>query len=103
MTGSLQVQPEFLSVLAAHHDNAAADAASATARAAGLSESVAITHGSYCSQFNTTLHMYEATRNALGSSLHAAGTDLANALRSAAHAYLDADETWGEALNSWLT
>lgn len=103
MTGSLKVQPEFLGVLASHHDSAAADATSAAAAAAGLSESVAITHGSYCSQFNTTLHMYEATRNALGSSLHTAGTDLANALRSAARAYLDADETWGKALNSLLT
>ncbi|CAM4435283.1 ESX-1 secretion-associated protein EspC [Mycobacterium basiliense] len=100
MTANLKVEPEFLGVLASHHDNAAADATSATESAAGLSDSVTVTHGSYCKQFNTALQMYENTRNTLGSSLHTAGIDLANSLRSAARAYLEADETWSTTLSS---
>lgn len=58
MTENLTVQPERLGVLASHHDNAAVDASSGVEAAAGLGESVAITHGPYCSQFNDTLNVY---------------------------------------------
>lgn len=75
MTENLTVQPERLGVLASHHDNAAVDASSGVEAAAGLGESVAITHGPYCSQFNDTLNVYLTAHNALGSSLHTAGVD----------------------------
>ncbi|AKN18050.1 hypothetical protein MHAE_13550 [Mycobacterium haemophilum DSM 44634] len=100
MTDNLTVQPEHLGALASYHDNAAVGASSGVDAAAGLGESVAITHGSYCSQFNNTLKMYETTRNALGSSLHAAGVDLAKNLRAAARIYLEADETCGKDIDS---
>ncbi|OSC40688.1 ESX-1 secretion-associated protein [Mycobacterium decipiens] len=99
MTGNLKVQPERLDVLASHHENAATSATSGVSAAAGLSESVAVTHGSYCSQFNETLKMYETTHNALGSSLHSAGVDLAKNLRAAARVYLEADEAWRRAID----
>lgn len=83
MTENLTVQPERLGVLASHHDNAAVDASSGVEAAAGLGESVAITHGPYCSQFNDTLNVYLTAHNALGSSLHTAGVDLAKSLRIA--------------------
>ncbi len=100
MTENLKVQPELLGVLASHHDNAAASATSGTEVTSGVSESVTVTHGSYCSQFNTTLKMYESTRSALGSSLNSAGIDLAKNLRTAARAYTEADDTWSKALGS---
>ncbi|BCI84926.1 EspC protein [Mycobacterium kansasii] len=77
MTNILKVQPELLDVLASHQHNAAASASSGVAATAGLAESVAISHGSYCKQFNDTLKMYESAHNAFGSSLHAAGIALA--------------------------
>lgn len=100
MTNILKVQPELLDVLASHQHNAAASASSGVAATAGLAESVAISHGSYCKQFNDTLKMYESAHNAFGSSLHAAGIALAKNLRTAARAYLDADETWRQAIES---
>lgn len=54
MTENLTVQPERLGVLASHHDNAAVDASSGVEAAAGLGESVAITHGPYCAHSSTT-------------------------------------------------
>lgn len=86
MTENLTVQPERLGVLASHHDNAAVDASSGVEAAAGLGESVAITHGPYCSQFNDT-----------------AGVDLAKSLRIAAKIYSEADEAWRKAIGGLFT
>lgn len=71
--------------------------------AAGLGESVAITHGPYCSQFNDTLNVYLTAHNALGSSLHTAGVDLAKSLRIAAKIYSEADEAWRKAIDGLFT
>lgn len=103
MTENLTVQPERLGVLASHHDNAAVDASSGVEAAAGLGESVAITHGPYCSQFNDTLNVYLTAHNALGSSLHTAGVDLAKSLRIAAKVYSEADEAWRKAIDGLFT
>lgn len=93
MTENLTVQPERLGVLASHHDNAAVDASSGVEAAAGLGES----------QFNDTLNVYLTAHNALGSSLHTAGVDLAKSLRIAAKIYSEADEAWRKAIDGLFT
>ncbi|RFD23872.1 secretion protein EspC [Mycobacterium uberis] len=100
MIDKLTVQPELLDVLALRHENVAALTSSGIDVAAGLGKSVETTHGSYCSQFNNTLKMYENTRNALGSSLHAASVCLAKSLRAAGNTYHETDETCGKNISS---
>ncbi|MCV7077965.1 ESX-1 secretion-associated protein [Mycobacterium szulgai] len=94
MTGCLKVQPEYLNTLATRYDNAATNVETATQAAAGTSESVSITHGSYCSKFNSALQMFESTRSNAGASLQGLATQIAENLRSAASLYLDTDQQW---------
>ncbi|UKN41763.1 virulence factor EspC [Mycobacterium lepromatosis] len=100
MTDNLTVKIEQLDLLASQHENEAACASSGVNAAAGLANAVATSHGSYCSQFNDTLKMYEATRQTLGESLHTGGIDLAKALRAAASMYSETDELCGQDISS---
>jgi hypothetical protein len=102
MSEYLSVVPEFLEKLAVMQNDVAADVGSAISLVDGISESVATTHGSYCSQFNTTLTELVTVRGAAGTALQTVVTELADNLAGAASTYLGADESAASVLNKMV-
>ena len=103
MMTNLNVTPTYLETLAAKHDSAAGEAATAAAAAAGTGTMCWVNHGVISGASNVAVGAAESARAAAGNAIRQAVVDLAAKLRTAKETYSGVDADLSKTLDGQVT